>query len=329
MSDYHEAAAVVEPPASAIDMEAVRARLKTELATSELSGAEAAKMIGLGGSTLLAWLGGKYAGDNGKVAKLVATWLEARPVQVRVQMTHAPVCFTATPTAKAFVAVLETAQFAPDVVVIAGGAGVGKSTTCRHYAATHRNVWMVTAQPAVASDFAVVERLCVLLGVREYSPAARSAALEHKMAGSNGLIIVDEAQHLRTAAIEQLRSFHDLAGVGLALVGNESVYARIDGGGRRSEFAQLFSRVGMRVRRPKPYREDIEALLDAHEVAGDAERKLLKAVASKPGALRGMVKTIRVARMLASGAEEEFGVQHVRAAWQRVADTAPIESEAA
>ena len=329
MSDLHEAAAVIEPPVDTTDMEAIRARLRMELASAEISGAEAAKMIGLGGSTLLAWMGGKYAGDNAKVAKLVATWLEARPTQARVQMTHAPVCFTATKTAQAFVAVLETAQFAPDIVVIAGGAGVGKTTTCRHYAATHRNVWLLTAEPAMASDFAVLERLCVLHGVREYSPAARSFALQQKMMGSNGLIVVDEAQHLRTGAIEQLRSLHDLAGVGLALVGNESVYARIDGGGRRAEFAQLFSRVGMRMRRPKPYRDDIEALLDAHDVTGDPERKLLKAVASKPGALRAMVKTIRVARMLAQVAGEEFTADHVRTAWQRVADTAPIESEAA
>ena len=85
----------------------------------------------------------------------------------------------------------------------------------------------------------------------------------------------------------------------------------------------------MRLRRPKPYRDDIEALLDAHDVTGDPERRLLKAVASKPGALRAMVKTIRVARMLAQVAGEEFTADHVRTAWQRVADTAPIESEAA
>jgi hypothetical protein len=326
MSDIVEDAAIAE---EGLDHDAIRLALRTEMAASGRTGADSAKLIGLGGSTLLAWINGKYGGNNDVVSRKVKTWLESRTAQARVQSTQIQVCFTATPTALAFVAALEVAQFAPDLVVLAGGAGVGKTTTCRHYARTHRNVWYLTAEPAVSSGFAVLERLCATLGVRESSPAARSQGLAQKMLGSSGLIIVDEAQHLKTDAVEQLRSLHDVAGVGLALVGNEQVYGRIDGGGRRAEFAQLFSRVGMRVRRPKPYREDIEALLDANDVTGDAERRLLKVIAGKPGALRGMVKTLRVARMLAQADEQPFGASHVRAAWSRVSDTTPLDSDAA
>lgn len=321
-----EAAAIADDE---LDHEEIRQALRTEMAASGRAGADTAKLVGIGGSTLLAWINGKYGGNNDVVSRKVKTWLDSRTTMARVQSSQVQVCFTATPTALAFIAALEVAQFTPDVVVLAGGAGVGKTTTCRHYARTHRNVWHLTAEPAVSSGFAVLERLCAMLGVRESSPAARSYALAQKMLGSSGLIIMDEAQHLKADAVEQVRSLHDVAGVGLALVGNEQVYARIDGGGRRAEFAQLFSRVGMRVRRPKPYREDIEALLDANDVTGDVERRLLRVIAGKPGALRGMVKTLRVARMLAQADEQPFGAAHVRAAWSRVSDAAPIDGEAA
>jgi DNA transposition AAA+ family ATPase len=329
MSDAIELAAMAAGPAGEIDLPAIRATVQAVMGKHRMSTAEAARQSGVGNSTLAAFLLDKYAGNNEQIGHKLKTWLETREARTRVQaMVRPEACFTATPTADAFLAALEHAQFIPDLVVIAGGAGVGKTTAARQYERTHRNVWMLVGEPALASSFAVLERLCEALALRENSPAARSRAVAQRMQGSGGLILVDEAQHLSTQAIEQLRSLHDVAGVGLALVGNEAVYGRIDGGGRRAEFAQLFSRVGMRVRRAKPLARDIEALLDANDVAGEAERRLLKAIGGKPGALRGMVKTLRVARMMAHAAETELAAEHIRAAWSRLSDAAPLDEAA-
>ena len=87
-----------------------------------------------------------------------------------------------------------------------------------------------------------------------------------------------------TTAIDQLRSMHDAAGVGLALVGSPLVRERL--GGANPHLAQLFSRVGMRLRREKPLTGDVAALLAAWGIEGEAERKLVGWIARKPGALR-------------------------------------------
>ena len=308
-----------------IDQEQARDALRVAQKTEGKSTAALARLIGVGESTLSAWLANKYTGRNDEVAAKVNTWLDARPAQARVQATAAHSAFVMTTTAEAFMAALEHAQFVPDLVVIAGGAGVGKTTCTRQYERTHRNVWMLTGEPALSTAFSVLERLCGAMGVREYTPVARSREITRKLCGSGGLLIVDEAQHLSTSAIEQLRSIHDVAGVGLALVGNQSVYARIDGGGRRAEFAQLFSRVGMRVRRDRPLARDIDALLDMNEITDGASRRLLRAIGGKPGALRGMIKTLRVARMMALAAETDLVAEHIRLAWSRVSDAAPLE----
>lgn len=69
-------------------------------------------------------------------------------------------------------------------------------------------------------------------------PQKRSRATSSRLKGTQGLLIVDEAQHLSAGAIDQLRAVHDRAEVGLALLGNEEVWSRIDGGGRKAQ-AQL------------------------------------------------------------------------------------------
>ncbi len=67
-------------------------------------------------------------------------------------------------------------------------------------------------------------------------------------AGANKVVIVDEAQHLKLPAIEELRSLSDpdiatgTPGNGVCLIGNSEVYDRIRGKAQ-AEFAQIFTRV--------------------------------------------------------------------------------------
>lgn len=305
------------------EMEELRATVRALLEGSKLSIGAAARQSGIAVSTFSSWLSRSYTGDNLRVAEQVRTWLDNREAAARARAA-APLAlgFVATRSAEAFNAVLEHAQYMPDLVVIAGGAGVGKTTACERYAAEHRNCWLLTAAPSLASAHAMLEYACETIGVRENAPARRARALAARLRGTGGVLIVDEAQHLRTATFDELRSLHDRSGVGMAFVGNESIHMRMDGGGRRSEFAQVFSRVGMRVSRARPLARDVEAILDAAGVRGTSERAFLKQVAAKPGALRGVIKCLRVAAMLAGHAGLEApDVQHLATAWSRLTDT--------
>ena len=245
----------------------LRARLRDVVTTRNIGMPEAARLSGVAYATLNAWLNSKYAGNNGRIAEQVETWLSNLDEQAQTRAAG-PVIpgFVATPTAAAFLRVLEHAQYVPDIAVVTGGAGVGKTTGCQEYRRTHVNCWIVTGRPSRASVHSVLEAVCEVLGINEPSVSRRTGAIVKKLTGSGGLLIIDEAQHLTSAALDELRSVHDLAGIGLALVGNEDVYARLDGGGRKAQFAQLFSRVGMRIARARPLAGDVDALLDAVEV---------------------------------------------------------------
>ena len=302
--------------------EDLRTTLRAEAARRGLSMAVVAQRAGIGNSTLNAWMNGKYAGDNERVERDVRRWLDSLRVeeQARAVVANAP-GFVRTKTAEAFLTALEHAQYTADLVVVCGEAGVGKTTACEEYERSRPNVWLLTGEPSFSSTHALLEELCEVIGVTERSPSRRSRSIIARVRGSSGLIVIDEAQHLSVAAIEQLRSIHDKGRIGLALVGNAGVYARLQGDSRGNVTPQLSSRIGLRLQRKTARAEDVDAILDAWGVTDDGVRRLLRVVARKPGALRGMVKTLRLARTIAAGAGAEMGPAHIEGAWKRLSDT--------
>ncbi|HWJ72378.1 MAG TPA: AAA family ATPase [Kaistia sp.] len=313
------------------DQEALRAEVRLIMATEKLTQQDIAKETGIPYGTFTPWMGGTYKGDTADKAALVRRWLETRRVRARTisVLPDAP-GFVATPTAMGILDLLNFAQAAPDFVVVVGGAGIGKTSAIEAQQRRAPNVFVITADPIMASPNNMLVGVAEAIGIVEKRSAWVSRAICNRLRGSSGLIIIDEAQHLSTSALDQLRSIHDTAKIGIAVAGNESLYARLQGAGgaRGSQFAQLFSRVGMRINQPKSKAKDITALLDAWGLQGDPIVRLLKQIAAKPGALRNMTKTIRLAHMLAAGSGETLDERHVRAAWEQLSAT-NLDSDAA
>jgi len=152
----------------------------------------------------------------------------------------------------------------PDISVLTGAPGVGKTRAACQYKRLNPNVFKILAEPALSTVSALLGALAHELRVTEVGRQDRVARLlKQRLAGTRALIIVDEAQHLTTEMLDQLRAFHDQAEIGIALVGNSAVIGRLEGGRRSNEYAQLYSRVGMRLNRREPKKADVEALLDA------------------------------------------------------------------
>ena len=319
INNYDEISSPSAEDIDAMDGERLRMFTRSHSTMNSTSYASIAKAAEIGESTFAAWINGKYKGNNENVEEKIRIWARSQKSFAR-QKTSLPVetGFVLTRTARKFLAAFEHAQAMPDLAVIIGGAGVGKTSACHQYKTTHPNVWHLTAEPLVASSYAVMAYLRETLGLPEMPAYRLTRAITAKVMNTQGLIIVDEAQHLTTPALDQLRTIHDKAGVGLVFMGNEEVWRRIDGGGRRAQFAQLHSRVGMRVNAPRPLAKDIEEILDASEISDAKQRAVLKTIAGKPGALRALAKTLRVARMVALGAGESMTDEHITSAWNRL-----------
>ncbi len=266
-------------------------------------------------------MNGKYPGDNEGKAQQLRTWLRGLEEQAQT-VGSLPVLprFVQTPTADTLTEALRHAQFVPDMVMITCVPGIGKTTACEEYQRTHSNVWMVTGLPSAASTHALLERVCGVMGITENSANRRTPAIIRRAIGSDGLLIIDEAQQFGMPALEELRGIHDQAKIGVAFVGNPFIHARINGG--RDKLAQLSSRVGMRVNRTRALATDVNMLLDAACVTGREERELLRAEANRAGGLRNLAKVHRVASIFATAEGGPITAEHIRRASARLRDAA-------
>jgi DNA transposition AAA+ family ATPase len=279
-----------------------------------------AREAGLSSGAVSAWMGGKYRGDNSAIENKLEIWWESH--QIRSQTASAmpaPPQFVPTPTSEKILNILRYAQMASDLVVIYGGAGVGKTSATREYERSQPSVWIATMIPDSAGVCACLEEIANAIGLRCHlgvGGARLRREICRKLADTNGLLIIDEAQHLSLGALEEIRSIHDATEIGLAFCGNESVYSRLTGGQRAANFAQLYSRVGAKLRLNRPTNGDVRAIMDVFGVQGSEEYKTLSRIASKPGALRGVVKTLRRGSMIAMGAGQPFNEKHIARAWK-------------
>lgn len=284
-----------------------------------------ARETGLSSPAVSAWMSGTYRADTKGIETKVGRWLTAyQERQLEAKRLPAAPSYVATPTSDRILMALSHTQVTGDVAVIYGGAGLGKTTAIRHYTASGLNVWVATMTPASASVVPALEEIAEAVGLpTNLSGAARlHRAIVKRVNASGGLLVIDEAQHLSTLALDQVRSIHDATGVGLALVGNEQVYARLTGGTRAVYLDRLFSRIGKRLRLTQATLSDVDRLIGAWQVTGGASRSLLVDVARKPGALRGVTKVLRLAAMRAAAADRSIDLEDLEHACRELA---PVE----
>lgn len=295
----------------------IRARL-AELRTQDptLTQAEIARQSGIGQTRLSQWMKGTYTGDNDKLEADLERWINAyiqREMAERA-LPSAP-AWVATPTAERILGALGYAQTASDIVVIYGGAGLGKTCACRHYQATSPNVWHAVMSPAAASVVPALEEVAEAVGIKPAGGAARiHRSIVQRLRGSYGLLIIDEAQHLNTQALDQMRSIHDATEIGVALVGNQQVYATMTGGNRAAYLDRLYSRIGKRLHLKQAATADIEAIVGAWDVRLADCKQLLTQIASRPGGLRTLTKVLRLATTYATARKSKLGCEDIRAA---------------
>jgi hypothetical protein len=207
------------------------------------------------------------------------------------------------------------------MVMVTGGAGIGKTKAVKAFAEHGSNVWMITAEPCHDTVNALLTELSEVLGVEwQYRGAAMSRAIRKRLTGTRGLLIVDEAQHLSPQVRNQLRvTVHDGAGIGIALVGGLEMGVQFQRETQQQKYAQLTRRIGLRIERKVPFRKDVEMLLDAWGVDVPEARELAMGIAMRPGANGQMTKTLRLAFELCDARGDETpSAEDIRTCWQQL-----------
>jgi DNA transposition AAA+ family ATPase len=269
--------------------------------------------------TLSPWLDGKYTGNYEAVADRLVRWLDAEDERSeRVVDTLDEPEFVMTPTAREVYDTLMWAQTRPGMVVIALGSGMGKTTTAEYYRSMVPSTYMVTMRPRTRTVTAMLAEVAREIGVAETKTALIDSAIGEKLRrnGRKTLLIIDEAQNLDEEAVNQIRWWLDRYRCGIALMGNMDVQTKYGGTTPKVGFGQIHSRVSKRLFRLEPKPQDIAMVIESWGITDPRARQLLAAIGRKAGALRQIVETLQLARVLAHGEGVAVTDSHVRMAWQ-------------
>lgn len=274
------------------------------------------KEVGISTATLSQFLGGVYQGNLQKVAGQVAQWLETYDARQAAGGLPQPPEWVETPTSQRILSGLRYAQLAGGVVVIYGGAGLGKTKTIQRYHQQAPNVWHVELSPATGSVLSCLEEIAIGVGCSDYVRTAGhlQRAILKRIRGTSGLLIIDEAQHLNVQALDQVRSLNDQSGVGLVLAGNDRVYTQMTGGNRAAYLDRLYSRIDQKIHLRRSTQGDADAIIKAWGIEDTKCRDRIRDIAAKPGALRVLSKVLRMAAAYAMAAGRHICCDDIQAA---------------
>lgn len=282
--------------------------------------AEVARRAGVKDGTFSQWSNGNYPGLLGNVNDEVSNWLDAleESAGIAASLPTSPK-FIRTATGGEIFNVLLYSQISAGFTMVVLPSGSGKTTAARHFVATRPHSWIATVSPHTKTVHGLLIELATELDVHEYNPARLVRAIGRKLQriGDGTLLIVDEAQNLVPDAINQLRHFVDNYGCGVTLIGNEETgSAFLKDRGSVASRAQVVTRFDRRLRTERDPAGDALMLIDAWGIEDADCVKFLAGVATKPGALRNVDRTVRAAYMSALGSGEEIALKHLTAAWR-------------
>lgn len=253
----------------------------------KVSQAKLATLIGIGESTFSRWLKGNYPNPEG-INKKIDSFFEKETLRKEAS-TVRDIGFATTGISQKVWQVLEYCRLQRIVGAVYGDAGIGKTRTMEEWREDKPDVVSVTASPAFGSPKPFLKLLArELKTVRTGGVDDIFIDILDKLSGTDRTIVIDEAQHLNRKTLEIVRSINDSTKTAIILIGNEMVYSKMVGK-QQAEFAQLFSRLGMR----KHLLTDMFEREDILEVFGQQVEKettdyLLSICRSKYG-LRGAI----------------------------------------
>lgn len=199
------------------------------------------RALGISSAALSQWLSGTYTGNIAKIDDAVKGFLER--LKERLRTPKKSIGFIMTSVAKKVFEVARICHLDSEIGVLYGEAGLGKTEALREYARRNTDVILIEADLGYTAKVLFVElhKKLGMDGRGMIHDLFDDVVL--KLKDSGRLIIIDEAEHLPYRALELLRRVHDKAGVGILLVGMPRLISNLRG--KKGEYAQLYSRVGV------------------------------------------------------------------------------------
>lgn len=220
-------------------LEQIRNDLSEFMIASNKTQAQIAKETGFSSSVISLFIKGTYTGNNEEVAETIGKYLEMGKKRLDV---HTEGFYEGLHnTIKVLFAAEYTHQHC-ELAIIHGSAGSGKTTALKRYAENNAGVLFITANASSRTTKTILYLITEALGRKpETTEFMMHRNLVEYLKDSKRLIIIDEADHLCTRALQAVRSLNDEAKVGIILSGNDIIYQQMYGRGSM-QYDQLRTR---------------------------------------------------------------------------------------
>ena len=280
---------------------AVKERLEKYMKEAGVSQAKIAPLIGVSMTALSQYRGGKYKGDvtavEAKIVEYLDTITEQEEIKEKVQTYKPMEDYIPISISEDIYKMIRYAQLNGGIAIAHGDAGIGKTKAAQKYVRENPTQAIYMEMSPVAGTLGNMLRL---LARTLKIPESRNKmelmlSIRDKLEGTNRVIIIYEAQHLKLSALEQIRTLADpnsitgTKGVGIVLIGNTEVYSKMKGK-QEAQFAQLFSRIKMSryYSTSNVTDDDVEKLFPALKQQGlNKELNFLKGVCKSKWGIRG------------------------------------------
>lgn len=276
-------------------------RTQRYMETHSISQNQFAAKVNLSSAALSSYLNQKYKGSVEAVERQLSEFFkldeEAEVAAEKTASLLPRAAYVPTSISEDVCQSIRFAQLEHCMVVLHGDAGVGKSKGAQKFLRDHpTNAVGISITPSTGTLNGSIKLLARALRVPECrNKMDQMMALRSRLDGTNWVIVIDEAQHLKYAALEEIRSLTDdnpmtgEHGVGVVLIGNSEVYSRLQGR-QQAQFAQLFSRIRMqREYTTRKVKEDDVRKLFPVLAEQDARKEMdfLLSVCRSPWGIRG------------------------------------------
>lgn len=309
---------MINPDNIVVDIEEQMEWMRDHKVTKGFSWAQLAQLTGIPAGTLSPFMVGGYNGNRQKIAAKIFRYRQTLESQQQreIGLVSGPGYFETRTSAR--LRGLLTLAHTGRMTVAATSPGTGKTITVKEYAASASNVWWFSMRKSVKTVNAMTLRVLRAMGVPTKGGwnAQLSDLVVDWMKQRNGLLIIDEANHLSIDQFEEIRAWHDETECGVSFFGNEELMMRIERPSRSDAFARLHSRIASSHVQTLPLAEDVEAFCDAWDLRDAEMRNLLKRIALTPaaGGLRECAQIVEQASMIAADEHRALSFADLREA---------------
>ncbi|WP_163499821.1 AAA family ATPase [Helicobacter suis] len=154
--------------------------------------------------------------------------------------------------------VIDQAVVCKESCLLYGLAGSGKSESLKAYANKTPQAILFESVPGLSNtDF--LNGLSVLIGAVSASSVPKLILnISKRLAERESVILIDEAEHLKTASLEALRRIVDFTKVPMILTGTPQLLTNLKG--KKGELLQLYSRISLKYEFHTPSAHDFTLL---------------------------------------------------------------------